>query len=151
MRASSERVDLRPAVGNGAPEIPQLTARTFEEYLTAIVHDWSKVLTTLAFTLVPAFFILDYFLVPPAFAFAPTNLRHIWTLAAFLVTSLVVSTYALRVRRQAEPADRSGATDTGSCFNAAVAAPTRHVHGPPWGSGCCCGSKSRTPWSRPFT
>ncbi len=55
---------LQLAGGNGISEIPQLTARTFAEYLTGIVHDWSKVLTTLAFTLVPAFFILDYFLVP---------------------------------------------------------------------------------------
>ncbi len=47
---------------------------------------------------------LDYFFVPPAFDFAPTDLRHLWTLAAFLATSVVVSSLAMRVRRQAAAA-----------------------------------------------
>jgi phosphoserine phosphatase RsbU/P len=49
---------------NNTSEMLHFAASTFEEYLTDIVHNWSKVLTALAFTLVPAFFILDYFLVP---------------------------------------------------------------------------------------
>ena len=36
----------------------------FSQYLDNIIHEWSKTLTTLAFTLVPAFFLLDYFTMP---------------------------------------------------------------------------------------
>lgn len=36
----------------------------FEEYLNWIIHDWSRISTTLAYTLVPLFFILDYFTMP---------------------------------------------------------------------------------------
>jgi serine phosphatase RsbU (regulator of sigma subunit) len=36
----------------------------FTQYLDNIIHEWSKTLTTLAFTLVPAFFLLDYFTMP---------------------------------------------------------------------------------------
>ena len=37
----------------------------FEKYLSSIIHDWLKTLTALAFILVPVFFILDYFIIPP--------------------------------------------------------------------------------------
>lgn len=36
----------------------------FEQFIYQIVHDWSKTLTSLAFILVPLFFILDYFTMP---------------------------------------------------------------------------------------
>jgi sigma-B regulation protein RsbU (phosphoserine phosphatase) len=36
----------------------------FSQYLDNIIHDWSKTLTTLAYTLVPTFFLLDYFTMP---------------------------------------------------------------------------------------
>ena len=36
----------------------------FTQYLDNIIHEWSKTLTTLAFTLVPIFFLLDYFTMP---------------------------------------------------------------------------------------
>jgi phosphoserine phosphatase RsbU/P len=36
----------------------------FPQYLDDIIHEWSKTLTTLAFTLVPVFFLLDYFIMP---------------------------------------------------------------------------------------
>jgi len=36
----------------------------FPKYLDSIIHEWSKVLTALAYTLVPAFFLLDYFTMP---------------------------------------------------------------------------------------
>ena len=49
---------------NGTLEKFSFTSLAFDEYLTDIVHNWSKVLTILASSLVPAFFILDYFLVP---------------------------------------------------------------------------------------
>ena len=36
----------------------------FNQYLNGIIHDWLKTLTTLGYTLVPAFFLLDYFTMP---------------------------------------------------------------------------------------
>lgn len=36
----------------------------FDDYLNSIIHQWLKTLTTLGFTLVPIFFILDYFIMP---------------------------------------------------------------------------------------
>ena len=36
----------------------------FKYYLNSIIHDWLKTLTTIAYTLVPAFFLLDYFTLP---------------------------------------------------------------------------------------
>jgi serine phosphatase RsbU (regulator of sigma subunit) len=36
----------------------------FDSYLNSIIHDWLKALTTLGYTLVPAFFLLDYFTMP---------------------------------------------------------------------------------------
>lgn len=36
----------------------------FGGYLNSIIHDWLRTLTALAFTLVPVFFILDYFTMP---------------------------------------------------------------------------------------
>ncbi len=37
----------------------------FDLYLNSIIHEWLKTLTTLAYILVPMFFFLDYFLMPP--------------------------------------------------------------------------------------
>jgi len=39
-------------------------ARDFDQFLNSIIHDWLKTLTILVITLVPLFFILDYFIVP---------------------------------------------------------------------------------------
>ena len=36
----------------------------FSQYLDSIIHEWSKTLTTLVYTLVPIFFLLDYFTMP---------------------------------------------------------------------------------------
>ena len=36
----------------------------FTEYLTGIIHQWLKTLTALAYTLIPTFFILDFFTMP---------------------------------------------------------------------------------------
>jgi hypothetical protein len=41
-----------------------LDSNEFDTYLNDIIHNWSKVLTTLGYTLVPTFFILDYFTMP---------------------------------------------------------------------------------------
>jgi serine phosphatase RsbU (regulator of sigma subunit) len=39
-------------------------ANQFDDYLNSIIHDWLKTLTALGYTLVPLFFILDYFTQP---------------------------------------------------------------------------------------
>ena len=36
----------------------------YDRYLEYIVHDWLQTLTILGFTLIPIFFILDYFMLP---------------------------------------------------------------------------------------
>ena len=41
-----------------------IDARDFDQFLNQIIHDWLKTLTVLVITLVPLFFILDYFIVP---------------------------------------------------------------------------------------
>lgn len=41
-----------------------LEVENFEEYLQLITHDWLRTLTVLGFTLIPVFFILDYFMLP---------------------------------------------------------------------------------------
>ena len=41
-----------------------LDAKDFDQFLNSIIHDWLKTLTFLVITLVPLFFILDYFIVP---------------------------------------------------------------------------------------
>ena len=39
-------------------------ARNFDQFLNRIIHDWLKTLTFLVISLVPLFFILDFFIVP---------------------------------------------------------------------------------------
>jgi sigma-B regulation protein RsbU (phosphoserine phosphatase) len=41
-----------------------LDATDFDEYLQLVTHDWLRTLTVLGFTLIPIFFILDYFMLP---------------------------------------------------------------------------------------
>ena len=43
-----------------------IDAKDFNQFLNRIIHDWLKTLTLLCITLVPLFFILDYFIVPKA-------------------------------------------------------------------------------------
>ncbi len=47
-----------------ASEKTILDAKDFPKFLNGIIHDWLKTLTLLVITLVPLFFILDYFIVP---------------------------------------------------------------------------------------
>lgn len=37
---------------------------SLDEYLQTIIHQWSKTLTAFGFTLIPIFFVLDYFMIP---------------------------------------------------------------------------------------
>lgn len=39
-------------------------AHQFDDYLNSIIHEWLLTLTALCFTLVPIFFLLDYFIMP---------------------------------------------------------------------------------------
>ena len=41
-----------------------ISARDFDQFLNRIIHDWLKTLTFLVITLVPLFFVLDFFIVP---------------------------------------------------------------------------------------
>jgi len=45
-------------------EEAHLVTENFQTYLNGVIHDWLKTLTTFAYTLVPAFFILDFFTMP---------------------------------------------------------------------------------------
>ncbi|MDJ0720713.1 MAG: SpoIIE family protein phosphatase [Desulfobacterales bacterium] len=47
-----------------AEEQAFIDAEDFDQFLNRIIHDWLKTLTFLVITLVPLFFILDYFIVP---------------------------------------------------------------------------------------
>ena len=50
--------------GLSAEEQAIIGARDFDQFLNRIIHDWLKTLTLLVITLVPLFFVLDYFIVP---------------------------------------------------------------------------------------
>ena len=49
---------------NKNPEQFIFAENDFQVYLESIIHQWLKTLTTLGYTLVPAFFLLDYFIMP---------------------------------------------------------------------------------------
>ncbi|MDY7031947.1 MAG: SpoIIE family protein phosphatase [Thermodesulfobacteriota bacterium] len=49
---------------NNSTEQFSFDATHFRDYLTGIVHQWLKTLTALAYTLVPTFFLLDFFTMP---------------------------------------------------------------------------------------
>jgi len=56
----NDRVDNKMS----AEEQAIIEAKDFPRFLNGIIHDWLKTLTLLVITLVPLFFILDYFIVP---------------------------------------------------------------------------------------
>jgi serine phosphatase RsbU (regulator of sigma subunit) len=49
---------------NSVENSVNFVSEKFDDYLNSIIHAWLKTLTTFAFTLVPIFFILDYFTMP---------------------------------------------------------------------------------------
>lgn len=61
--AAGNRVKMNGRHRGAADEI-YFQSSSFETYLDSIIHAWLKVLTALAFTLVPIFLILDYVLTP---------------------------------------------------------------------------------------
>jgi phosphoserine phosphatase RsbU/P len=67
--------------------------KELELYIQSIVHDWSKTLSVLGFTLVPVFFILDYFMMP-------SELLPRFALYRLICTAFVIAQYlVLRVTR----------------------------------------------------
>lgn len=74
------------------------TSPPLELYIQTIIHSWSKTLTALGFTLIPIFFILDYFIMPP---------EHLTRFATYRLaaTAIVISQYF--VLRSTEPGRRS--------------------------------------------
>jgi len=54
---------VKTGINNNTKEF-SFRANDFDRYLTGIIHDWLKTLTTLGYTLIPTFFLLDYFTMP---------------------------------------------------------------------------------------
>jgi len=49
---------------NNNKEVFNFSTDEFESYLKSIIHEWLTTIAILAYTLVPAFFMLDYFMMP---------------------------------------------------------------------------------------
>jgi phosphoserine phosphatase RsbU/P len=76
-----------------------LEVTNFEEYLQLITHDWLRTLTILGFTLIPMFFILDYFMLPREnlgrFAIYRTVVTGIILLQSLLIRITPASRYSI--------------------------------------------------------
>src|SRR5690349_16454601 len=55
---------MGPAVKTTAVYAPTESDLALDVYIQSIAHDWSKTLALLGITLIPVFFILDYFMMP---------------------------------------------------------------------------------------
>lgn len=44
--------------------LPQSSGEELQAYLQSLIHEWAKTLTTVGYTLIPLFFVLDYFMMP---------------------------------------------------------------------------------------
>ncbi|MFW6147244.1 MAG: PP2C family protein-serine/threonine phosphatase [Thermodesulfobacteriota bacterium] len=72
-------------------------ADQFEAYLSSITHDWLKTLTILAFVMVPAFLILDYFIMPKELLQRFVILRSVSTLIVLIQAVIVRQTKASKL------------------------------------------------------
>ena len=72
-------------------------ADQFESYLNSIIHEWLKTLTMLAFLLVPAFLILDYFIMPKELLQRFVIYRSVSTLIVIIQYAIVRQTRANRL------------------------------------------------------
>ena len=72
-------------------------ADQFESYLTSIIHEWLKTLTMLAFLLVPAFLILDYFIMPKELLQRFVIYRSVSTLIVIIQYAIVRQTRASKL------------------------------------------------------
>ena len=68
----------------------------FPTYLNALLHGWLRVLTALGFTLVPAFFMLDWFMIPASSRY----LLPLFGTFRFVTTVIIVAQY-ITIRRTA--------------------------------------------------
>jgi phosphoserine phosphatase RsbU/P len=73
-------------------------AGDFQTYLNSVIHEWLKTLTALAFTLVPVFFILDYFTMPkellPRFGIYRLSSTLVVLIQAFLIRHTAPSRFS---------------------------------------------------------
>lgn len=72
-------------------------ADQFESYLSSIIHEWLKTLTILAFLLVPAFLILDYFIMPKELLQRFVIYRSVSTLIVIIQYAIVRQTTASKL------------------------------------------------------
>lgn len=74
-----------------------IDAQDFDMFLNRIIHDWLKTLTLLGITLVPLFFILDYFIVPKTLLGKVGIYRFIATFIVFFQYLIIRSTQPNRL------------------------------------------------------
>ena len=72
-------------------------ADQFESYLSSIIHEWLKTLTMLAFLLVPAFLILDFFTMPKELLQRFVVYRSVSTLIVIIQYAIVRQTSASKL------------------------------------------------------
>ena len=70
----------------------------FQDYLNEILHDWLRTLTALACALVPVFFLLDYFTMPP---------ELLPRFGIYRLASTCIVAFQLIIIRNTEPSNRS--------------------------------------------
>ncbi len=91
-------------------------------YIQSIVHDWSKTLTALGFTLVPIFFILDYFMMP-------SDLLPRFALYRLIATLIVVAQYVVLRLTQPGPSSHFHGFFISVVVGGMIALMTTHLGG----------------------
>ena len=61
---SDSSTDMRDRRLVNRDDLARFEVLEFDDYLSGILHEWLQTMTTIAFTLVPLFFILDFFTMP---------------------------------------------------------------------------------------
>jgi sigma-B regulation protein RsbU (phosphoserine phosphatase) len=72
-------------------------ADQFESYLSSIIHEWLKTLTILAFLMIPAFLILDYFIMPKELLQRFVIYRSVSTLIVIIQYAIIRQTKASKL------------------------------------------------------
>lgn len=85
-------------VKSDAAAHPPLEPQTLEAYLIALVHGWCRTLTILGFTLIPAFYVLDMFMMP-------RELLSRFAIYRFVTTAIVLGQFF--VVRYTRPSSKS--------------------------------------------
>lgn len=89
---------LTAAMNKPMPSKPGLTELSARVYLDQLVHDWLKTLYVLGFTLIPIFFVLDVFMMPP-------DLLRRFAAYRMTATAIIIAQYILI--RNTRPSPRS--------------------------------------------